>query len=343
MWLKYAIPIFFLVFVFLCSRISALAEWYMQVFYPPIATVLSFFSRLVPFSLSDILVIIIILLIPVSIVLMCLRKLRFRRWLNISLLSVLWISVWFYMAWGIAYFRLDFHERFGIEKPKEDREFFEALVERYIDLLNQSYVANPYDFCLQEIDNEIEALFAKHHELLRLPYPNGWRRAKRSIIEPLINQMGIIGYFNPLFNEIHINMRAPRLSYPYTLAHEMAHQFGIANEAESNLIATIITTSSSHPLVRYSGYLRTVSYLLNDLRTISPDRHQEIAGRIDPRVVADFRAIREHWQQNLNPTLSAVQDRVYDTYLRANRQASGILSYSEVTGLLVSWEMVKGE
>ena len=338
-WLTYTIPIPFLVFIFLCSRIPALAEWYMQVFFPPIATLLSFFSRLVPFSLLDIVLVSGILLLPTSIVMLCLRKWRFRKWLKITSLSVTWIIVWFYMAWGIAYFRPAFHERFGIEVVKEDPAFFEALVERYIERLNQSHVADPYQFSFEEIAAAIEASFAKNHELLRLPYPNGWRRSKRTITTPLMNRMGILGYFNPWFSEIQVNRRAPRLNYPFTLAHEMAHQFGIAHESEANLIATIITTSSDHPLVRYSGYLQTVRYLLNDLQTISPDRHREIAAQIDPRVLADYRAMREHWQQVINPTLSEVQSRVNDAYLRANQQASGIFSYSEMVGLLVAWEM----
>ena len=342
-WLTYAIPVVFLVFVFICSRVPALAEWYMQAVYPLIATVLSFFSRLVPFSLLDIVLVGAILLLPLSIVLMCLRKLRFRKWLKVISLSVLWTIVWFYMAWGIAYFRPDFHERFGIEVAKDDRAFFESLVEKYIERLNQAHVSAPYRFSFEEIAVAVEASFAQHHELLRLPYPNGWRRNKRTITTPLMNRMGILGYFNPWFNEIQVNRRAPRLSYPFTLAHEMAHQFGIAHESEANLIATIITTSSDHPLVRYSGYLQTVRYLLNDLQAISPDRHREIAEQIDPLVIADFRAMREHWQQNINPTLSEMQSRVNDAYLRANQQTSGILSYSEVVGLLVAWEMKRGK
>jgi hypothetical protein len=340
LYLKFAIPIIFLVFIFLCSRIPALAEWYMQNFYPPIATTLSFFSRMVPFSLLDIVLIAVILLIPISIVMLFLRRWRFRRWLKITLLFVLWTVIWFYMAWGISYFRPGFHERFGIERPHVDQVFFEAFVEHYIERLNRAYVANPH-FDAQEIDAEIEALFARYHEKLRLPFPNGWRRTKRTITEPLMNRMGILGYFNPWFNEIQINRRAPIFNYPYTLAHEMAHQFGIAHEDESNLIATIITTSSTHPLVRYSGYLQTVRYLLADLRTVSPGRYREIIGQIDPRVMADFRAMQSHWQEAINPTLSAMQTRINDAYLRANQQASGILSYSEMTTLLLAWEISK--
>jgi len=338
--LKFGIPIVFLVFVFLCSRIPALAEWYIRVIYPAIATVLSFFNRWFPFSLMDLLMIAAIVLLPGGIILMCMRRLRFRCWINIFLLSVLWMMVWFYMAWGIAYFRPAFHERFAVEAPKEDRAFFEAFVERYIDSLNRAYVADPH-FDIKEIDDEIEVLYRKHHEIIRFPHPCGWRRTKKTLTEPLMTRMGVSGYFGPFFNEVHVNNYSLPVTYPYTLAHEKAHQFGIANEAECNLYATVICTSSADSLVRYSGYLQTTSYLLGNLRKISPDRYREITGKIDPRIMADYRAIREHWQKALNPTLSAVQDKVYDTYLKTNKQQSGILSYSEMTGLLVVWETIQ--
>jgi len=338
--IKYILPVVFLVFVFLCSLIPTLAEWYMRGFYPIIATVFSFFNHWIPFSLLDLLIFVAIVVLLGSIVMICMRRLSFIRWFKIFLLSIMWIAVWFYMAWGIGYFRLGFHERFGVEPPKEDKEYFEAFVIRYIDSLNRAYVANPH-FDVKEIDREIEALYKKHHEKLLLPYPCGWRHTKKTLAEPLMTRMGVAGYFDPFFNEVHVNNFALPITYPYTLAHEKAHQFGIASEAECNLYATIICTSSAHYLVRYSGYLQTVSYLLNNLRKISPESYTEIAGQIDPRIMADYRAIREHWQKALNPTLSAVQDKIYDTYLKTNKQQSGILSYSEMTGLLLAWENIK--
>jgi hypothetical protein len=340
--IQFLIPITLLGFVFLCSRFPVLAEWYMRLFYPVIATVLSFINRWVSFSLLDVLLIAAIVILSGGIFMLCLRRLSFLRWVKTFLLSVLWLMVWFYLAWGIAYFRPDFHERFDVEEPKEDREFFEALVERYIDLLNHSYVADP-QFDIKEIDNEMESLYKEHHASLRLPYPCGWRRTKKTLIEPLMTRTGISGFFNPFFNEVHVNSYSLPVTYPYTLAHEKAHQFGIAHEAECNLIATVICTLSDHPLVRYSGYLQTVPYLLNNLRRISPNRYREIAGQIDPRILEDYRTIREHWQKAQDQTLSNVQEKVYDSYLRTNKQRSGILSYSEMTKLLVTWEMMNPE
>ena len=340
--LRFLTPLLFLLFIFFCARNPVLAEWYMRSVYPVIATALSFISRLVPFSLLDILVIIAVVLLLGSIVMVSVRRIKFFRWVKVLLLSILWIVVWFYMSWGIGYFRLGFYERFEVVPPEEDRAFFEELVIRYIDSINQAYVSEPF-FDAKEINKEIEALYEKHSAVLRLPYPCGWRNAKKTISNPLMTRMGVAGYFGPFFNEVHVNNYSLPITYPYTLAHEKAHQFGMANEAECNLFATIICTSSNHPLVRYSGYLQTVSYLLSNLRKISPDRYREIAGQIDPRIMADYRAIQDHWQKELNQTMSDVQNKVYDTYLKTNNQRSGVLSYSEMTGLLVAWELMQRE
>ena len=338
-FVRFLIPVVFLVFIHFCSRKPEISEWYMRNLYPLFATVLSFINRWTHFSLLDMFVIVVTVLFLSSIILLCLRRMNFFFFIRTVLLSALWMTVWFYMAWGIGYFRLGFHERFGIEPPKEDREYFEAFVERYIDSLNRAYIANPH-FDAKEIDNELEIMYAKHHEALRIPYPCGWRRTKKTIAEPLMIRMSVSGYFGPFFNEVHLTDYSLPITYPYTLAHEKAHQFGISNEAECNLYATVVCSSSAHPLVRYSGYLQTVSYLLGNLRKISPNRYRDIVRQIDPRIIADYRAIQEHWQKVENQTMTAVQEKVYDTYLRTNRQRSGILSYNEMTGLLVAWDLM---
>ena len=340
--LRFLTPLFCLIFIFFCAHNAVWAEWYMRSCYPLIATVLSFFSRWFSFSLLDVLVVVATVLLLVNTIVLIIRRKKFGRRTRALLLTALWIVIWFYMSWGIGYFRPGFYERFEVNPPKEDRAYFEKLVGRYIDAINQAYIADPF-FDIQEIDSEIEALYAKHHEILRIPYPCGWRNAKKTIAEPWMTRMGVAGYFGPFFNEVHVNMYSLPITYPYTLAHEKAHQFGIANEAECNLFATVICTSSDHPLVRYSGYLQTVSYLLGNLRKISPDRYREIAGRIDPRIYADYKAIQDHWQKEINQTMAAVQDKVYDTYLKTNQQRSGVLSYSEMTGLLVAWELMYGD
>jgi hypothetical protein len=331
------LPCTLLIFIFSCSRMPGMAEAYIRHCYPAIATALSFVSSGVPFSLFDVLIIAATVAFVGSIVLILIRKISFVRWIKVVILSILWIVSWFYMAWGIAYFRPGFHERFGVEQPVEDTVYFEALICRYIDSLNRLYVAEPH-FDINEIDRAIETSYRKFSKQLRIPYPCGRRRPKSSIIEGLMTRTGVAGFFGPFFNEEHLNYFQLPVSYPFSSAHEKAHQFGIASESECNLYASIVCCSSEHALVRYSGYLETVWYLLKNLRKISPEKYQETVRKIDPRIIDDYRKISSHWQKALNPTLSSAQDKVYDSYLKTNKQQSGILSYSEMTALLVTWE-----
>ncbi|MDR1583722.1 MAG: DUF3810 domain-containing protein [Prevotellaceae bacterium] len=315
-----------------------MAEAYIKNCYPAIAGALSFVSCRVPFSLFDTLIISVIIAFIGSIILIFMRKISFVRWIKVVFSSILWLVSWFYMAWGIAYFRPGFYERFGIEPPVEDTVYFEALVCRYIDSLNRSYIADPH-FDINKIDEAIETEYQMFSKQLNIPYPNGKRRTKSSVIEGLMTRSGVAGFFGPFFNEEHVNYFQLPVSYPFSSAHEKAHQFGIANESECNLYASIICCSNEDSLVRYSGYLTTVKYLLNNLRKISPQKYRETVKKVDSCIIDDYKKISAHWQKALNPTLSSMQDKVYDNYLKTNKQQSGILSYSEMTTLLVAWEL----
>ena len=48
--------------------------------------------------------------------------------------------------------------------------------------------------------------------------------------------MGFSGYLNPFTLEAHINSTLPKISLPITIAHEMAHQNGIAAENDANFM-----------------------------------------------------------------------------------------------------------
>ena len=156
------------------------------------------------------------------------------------------------------------------------------------------------------------------------------------IFEPLYSKMGVSGYFGPFFNEIHVNNYGLPFTYPFTLAHEMAHQYGIAPESEASLYAFIICAGSSDPLVRYSAYVSVLGYLLRDARRLLPDDYDLLISTIRPEIIADLQRNSAHWIAARNETLSDTQDKMYDVYLKTNQVSSGRDNYSEVVGLLVS-------
>lgn len=332
-WLIIAVGVFAVVFVFSIS--PGLSEWYMRGVYPVVATVLSFLSALVPFSIYDLFLIVAVLLLLGMIFRVVMRKRTFTQFLTSLLRFVAVLVAWFYLAWGIAYFREDFYSRCDVEKTKSDPDILRNFAVWFIEQANQSYV----DCSIMdkdEIRRKIESSYEACQDLLQIKYSNGKRRVKPMLFEPIYSKTGVSGYFGPFFNEIHVNNYSLNFTYPFTLAHEMAHQFGVATESEANLYAFVVCAGSNDDILRYSAYVSTLRYVLNDIYRFLPDEYDGLRLSLRPEIIADLQRNREHWSAARDETLSDIQDKMYDAYLKTNKISSGQANYSEVVGLLVS-------
>ncbi|RNC65871.1 DUF3810 domain-containing protein [Proteiniphilum sp. X52] len=321
--------------IFLFSLSATLSEWYMRGVYPILAAILSFISNLFPFSLYDIFLVVAVLLLIKLVVFTIIRKTSFLKFLFLLIRFVTVIVAWFYFSWGIAYFREDFYDRTDITEMTFDPEIFRDFAVRFIARANLCYT-DCADLDRQEARREIELSYRRMHGMLRITYPNGKRKPKPMMFESVYSKMGVSGYFGPFFNEIHVNDYGLNFAYPFTLAHEMAHQFGIAAESEANLYAFVVCSLSGDEKIRYSAYLSTLRYVLSDTRKFLPDEYESLVSSIRPEIIADLRRNREHWLAARDEALSEVQDRVYDAYLKTNKVSAGQDNYSQVVGLLIS-------
>lgn len=321
--------------IFIFSRTASLSEWYIQSIYPAVAGIFSTVSGILPFSLYDMFILVAILYLLKLVLFLIIGRTGFRNTLYYTIRFTVILAVWFYFGWGISYFREDFYKRTENHETIYNPENLLNFTTRFIDDANNSYV----DFDVMEkegIRQELERSYNTMHETLSISYPNGKRRPKKMIFESLFTKMGVSGYFSPFTNEIHVNNYSLNFTYPYTLAHEMSHQFGIAKESESNLYAFVICNNSNDERIKYSAYISIINYLLNDVHTLLPDEYESLIGSIRPEIIADLQRNRNHWLSARNETLSNAQDRAYDTYLKSNKISSGRENYSEVVGLLIS-------
>ena len=332
--------LFFIVFILLCRWIPGLAEWYMRDVYPAVAGLLSFISSSFFFSMFDILIIGFIVGFFINLIVLIVRRNKFGKWLYELVIGIVGIIIWFYMSWGISYFRDDFYARTDTPKAAFDTLNFKSFLNDYITELNAAYIPVS-DIDYHDVDSAIEKSYEKLQDELQIPYPNGTRRVKKMIFEKFITKAGVSGYFGPFFNEVHVNRYPLAYEQPSTIAHEKAHQFGVASEAECNLYAYIVCTTSDNRQVRYSGYLEALGYILSNARKLLPDEYMELRNKINPKILEDYSASYEHWQEAINPTVSEVQHVVYDAYLKSNKIKSGVSNYSEMVALLVSWHNAK--
>ncbi len=149
---------------------------------------------------------------------------------------------------------------------------------------------------------------------------------KTTIADRIYEMAGVGGQYDPYAFETLLNASFLPFEVPRALAHEWSHAAGFGDEGDANLIGTLTCLRSADPLIRYSGAYWTYGELPES------DRRRL---RLSPTVVADFKAGNDRFMRYYNPKLFTLSWSFYDSYLRANGVAGGVVSYSRFLRLLV--------
>lgn len=327
-----------LLLVWLTQAIPALGDAYARSVYPVIAFCLSSFSRLIPFAIGDLFIFLSITGVIVYPIYGYIKK---HPWKKIWLRDgeyLLWVYVWFYLAWGLNYSQPNFYQRTGIPYTAYTPENFSAFIDEYIKDLNASYVPvtaiNKELICQQAVKgyNQISDTLGVHRPFHQSP------RVKTMLFTPLISMVGVSGSMGPFFCEFTLNGDLLPSQYPSTYTHELAHLLGITSEAEANFYAYQVCTRSEARGIRFCGYFSILGHVLNNARQLmTEDEYQALLKQINPKIIDLLRANQEYWMAKYSPIIGDIQDRIYDLYLKGNRIESGRKNYSEVIGLLISY------
>ena len=329
-----------LLLVWLVQLVPGWGNAYAQHVYPFIAQVLSSFSRLIPFAIGDLFIALSIggiLLYPIYA-----RRFRQKKW-KCTLLNeakyLLWVYVWFYLAWGLNYSQKNFYGRTHIPYAAYTPENFRQFVYSYLEKLNTSYanitVINEPLVCRESVRgyDQISDTLGVHRPFHQSP------RVKTMLFTPLISMVGVTGSMGPFFCEFTLNGDLLPPQYPATYAHELAHLLGITSEAEANFYAYQVCTRSQARGIRFSGYLSILSHVLGNARQLmDKEEYTQLFNRIRPEIIELARANQKYWMEKYSPLIGDIQNWIYDLYLKGNKIESGRKNYSEVIGLLISYE-----
>ena len=338
--IRYIILIVLLSVVWATQLIPSLGEVYAQSVYPVISHILFSFSKLIPFAVGDLFIflsIIGLLFNPIRA-----RYIQKKKWKQILLNEMeylLWIYVWFYLAWGLNYSQKNFYERTRIPYTAYTPDNFRSFTDSYIENLNSSYTditsVEKELVCRESVRvyNQIGDSLGVHRPFHQTP------RAKTMLFTPLISMVGVTGSMGPFFCEFTLNGDLLPSQYPATYAHEFAHLLGITSEAEANFYAYQVCTRSQVQAIRFSGYLSVLPHVLNNARRLmAEEEYAQLFRRIRPEIIGLAKKNSEYWMKKYNPVIGRIQDRIYDLYLKGNKIESGRKNYSEVVGLLISYE-----
>lgn len=315
--------------------------------YPVISGGLRWISSFFPFALGDILYGILIIwgLIKLFKFFKRLRKKEDRKSIIIAvpvqlLNLILVLYICFKLLWGLNYSRPSISEQLNISDEKYDVKELILLSNYFVDRLNTlQQIAENKPYTIEQLREKAVLAYqqmAQKNAFFSYPNPS---------VKPVLNswaicKIGIEGYYNPLSGEANVNDKLPAWTLPFVTCHEISHQLGVAREDEANLVAYMVGSNSDDVDLQYSVHYNMLRYLLFELRFKSPEDYLALRNKIDPRVVANFRAENEFWRK-YNGQMSNYMGFAFDKFLKLNNQRKGIKSYQNIVIWL--WNIHKSE
>ena len=161
-------------------------------------------------------------------------------------------------------------------------------------------------------------------------------RVKYVMLSPLMSYTHITGVYSYFTGESNINIAFPDYTTPYTAAHELAHQRGIAREDEANFIAFLVCIGSDDAYLRYSAYLNVYEYVSNQLYSADREMWNEVASKVNLSTQYEMVAYNQFFTKYQNSVAGSVSNAINDTTLRLNG-TEGSRSYGLVVDLTVAY------
>lgn len=336
--LRYIVLALLLLCIVLCCFFPVMAEGYACHIYPWLSAALSAIASVFPFSLEEVLVVVIILWMIIYPFLKRRKKKSWRFIVGREVELLAWVYIWFYLGWGLNYFRYDIYRRMEVEPAGYDEQAFHRFLVSYTDSLNQSYTAE-VKTDPERMRQEIKEIYRQVPSMYGLALPRDYQHPKQVWFNPLYSGVGVLGYMGPFFAESQLNEELLPVQLPFTYAHELSHLLGVSNEAEANYWAYRVCRSSKRPAVRYSAYFGLLPYVLvNASSVLTEEEFREWIKTIRPEVVKDYEYKRMYWNERYSTLLGEVQNKIYNLFLKGNNIPSGRKNYAEVIGILLSLE-----
>lgn len=241
--------------------------------------------------------------------------------------------------WGVYYYADGLQEKSGIYAEEIPLEDLIAVTRYAAENLNASAAEVKRDenglFAVsrEEIFSDAAAVYDNiSKEIPSLAYPD--RAPKPVRFSSVMSRLRLTGVYFSYTGEANVNVASPACLLPSTIAHELAHQRGIASEKECNFAAVISSTTADSVAYRYSGWLFAYIHLGNALYRADAGAWQSIRESLAEEVLLDLANNNAYWEPYRESVLSEGYQNLYDGYLKNYGENDGVKSYGMVVDLL---------
>lgn len=270
-------------------------------------------------------------------------KVRLKRF---GLNSLTFLAAGFFLfniLWGFNYQRipvshqldLDLSDPTETEIRKGFQHATEALIAARAAIPQVTDSALTSDFLPEKFETETRE--ALKTVLQEAGYPTPGRVRGRKLFPGVLRRVGPIGIYIPFAGEGTIDGSLLAQRVPSTLAHELAHGYGFADEGDCNFWAWLACTESDIPIFQYSGWMSFWRYAASEFRRIDPQGYKQKYEALPLGIRNDLDAMREN-SRKYSGWASDLGSKVNDMYLKSQGVKEGTRKYAQMFVMVLGWE-----
>jgi hypothetical protein len=239
----------------------------------------------------------------------------------------------FYILWGFNYSRPSFFKQIGLKIDKIDtiqlRQELEITVQEMIAAKSNLVQASLPTLLEQQMRNDIS------HVLQAYKFSAGGKLRGRSLTpNGILRRFGATGVYWPWAGECNMDNSIHPLEKPFTMAHELAHGYGWADEGTCNFLAYLSCRKSENQYVQYAGSITYYRYVASNFKRHNPVQYELFRQTLPPDIIQDLDAINAN--AKLYPEWFDTS-YIYEKYLKSQGIKEGLNSYSRIILMVHAW------
>ena len=240
--------------------------------------------------------------------------------------------VLFYVLWGFNYRQVSLQDRLGfdldaVSKEEVDEEFRRAteVLRNEAEGLSDRLTRDESIAGLKISDADLRPDVESALEVLQLPH-KGRVRVRQLWPNGFLLRWNTAGIYIPQTGEGQIDKGLLSIQKPFTLAHEMAHGYGVTDEGACNFIAWLACSQSRDQWVRFGGAFTYWRYAAAEMPL---DSVMQVIHAMPPVVARAMTLVKQN-DAKYPDLLPKVRDAVYNSYLKRHGVKGGLRSYNYV-------------
>ncbi|MEG1981198.1 MAG: DUF3810 domain-containing protein [Clostridia bacterium] len=332
-----AIVLFLIILNFVYKLIPMFVEqFHSRFFYKIIMVPLTYITGYLPFSLFE------ILIIPLIVLLIFFLIKNRKYFLKIISVTICVLFSFYTIALSMNYSRMPLDIIFDIPVMTSTNEdvakalsFTISKLQTLVPKIEYENGVSTYNKPFSDMSAETNTTFKKlatKYDFLK----GGVTFPKPLLSSKLVSYTGTCGFFSPYTFEANINTAFPSFSLPQTLCHEAAHLKGFARENEADFIGFVACVSSDDLFFQYSGYMSAFNSLGNELAVRDSSLYKATLQNIDPAILADWKEYFDYSKLH-EGKIEKISSSLNDAYIKSQGDENGIQSYSNDIELIIAY------